>query len=40
MRGLLGDKFHYLIELFNYNKEFFQGPPFSVDPDEVTQHYG
>lgn len=40
MRSLLADKFYYLIELFNYNKDLFQGPPFSVDLDEVKEHYG
>ncbi|RWS18215.1 NHL repeat-containing E3 ubiquitin protein ligase 1-like protein, partial [Leptotrombidium deliense] len=37
---MLKPKFSYLLETITYEESKMRGPPFSVTPEEVEEHYG
>lgn len=40
MQSLLGDRFRYLLDVFEYDQSLYPGPPHSVKLDEIKQLYG
>lgn len=40
MLSLLGEKFKYLIDTYDYDQELYPGPPHSVRMEEIQKLYG
>lgn len=40
MQSLLGDRFRYLLDVFEYDQSLYPGPPHCVKLDEIKKLYG